>query len=412
MVDYKVPCEIPDEGGASRKVPPPLPSFGVLLFAGRHDGMPPGQGLRDAVECAVGAEEAGWDEAWVTEHHFNPTVEGSSATTLAAYLLGQTTRLRVGTAASVLSVKHPVALAEEAALLDHASGGRFLLGVARGMPTLDFEVIGDGAARWERGFGESLDILLRALTEERVSAAGEFFRFPEIPVVPPPRTRPRPPVVVAANSQATAAEAAARGLPMMLAPTSPDERKRALLDHYERVAEENGRDPSRISHWNSAIAHLAPTREQAQTELKERWAGWLLAVQRGAPLLVEPSVRYERAMFEAMVGFQPVGTPEQCAEGLARSSERLGTDRWMLIVDATGERRRTLENLDGLAPELERLRRAAVREGAYLGRSGQPPPTSHGGDAGPATDPRTSGSARVRAAGRGTNGDRKGVAGG
>lgn len=334
------------------------PTFGVLLFTGRHPSMPPGQALQDAVECAVSAEEAGWGEAWVTEHHFTPTLEGSSATTLAAYLLGRTTRLKVGTAASVLSVRHPVALAEEAALLDHASGGRFLLGVGRGMPTLDFEVIGDGSERWERGFGESLDVLLRTLTGEPVSAAGEFFRFPELSVVPPPHTRPRPPVVVAANSEATVAEAAARGLPLMLAPVFPDERKRELLDHYEREAENHGHDASRIHHWNSAIAHLAPTRDSAAAELKDRWVEWFLTVQRDAPLVVEPPVHYERPMFEAMVDFQPIGTPEQCAESLSRSAEYLGTQRWMLIADATGERQRTLENLNGLAPELDKLRQA------------------------------------------------------
>jgi len=342
---------------------PPSPTFGVLLFTGRHAGMPAGQGILDAIACAVDAEGAGWDEAWVTEHHFNPTVEGSSATTLAAYLLGRTERLRVGTAASVLSVRHPVALAEEAAILDHASGGRFLLGVARGMPTLDFEVIGDGAERWERGFGESLDVLLAALSGGPVSADGEFFRFSEVPVVPPPRTRPRPPVVVAANSEATAAEAAARGLPLMLAPVFPEDHKLALLDHYGREAERRGHDPTRIWHWNSAVVHLAPTREEAEAELKERWVDWFLAVQRTAPLVVEPPVRYERSAFEAMVDIQPIGTPEQCAEALARSSERLGTKRWMLIVDATGEHQRTLENLDGLAPELEGLRRVAVSGG-------------------------------------------------
>jgi alkanesulfonate monooxygenase SsuD/methylene tetrahydromethanopterin reductase-like flavin-dependent oxidoreductase (luciferase family) len=338
------------------------PSFGVLLFTGRHKGMPAGEALRDAIECAVAAERAGWDEAWVTEHHFNPNLEGSSAMTLAAYLLGRTRSLRVGTAASVLSVWRPVALAEAATLLDHASAGRFLLGVARGMPTLDFEVLGDGVGRWERGFGESLDVLLAALGGGPVSAGGEFFRFPELSVVPEPRTRPRPRVVVAANSERTVVEAAERGLPLMLAPVFPDERKRALLDRYEREAERHGHDPSRIGHWNSAIVHLAATREEAEAELKERWVEWFLAVQRDAPLLVESPTRYERSMFEGMVAFQPVGAPEECAEALARSAEHLGTTRWMLVVDATGERERTLENLDGLAPELQRLRWGATSD--------------------------------------------------
>jgi hypothetical protein len=50
--------------------------------------------------------------------------------------------------------------------------------------------------------------MLAALSWGRVTAAGRFFSFREVPVVPRPRTRPYPPVVVAA----TAELAAARGL--------------------------------------------------------------------------------------------------------------------------------------------------------------------------------------------------------
>ena len=73
-----------------------------------------------------------------------------------------------------------------------------------------------GWERYERGFAEGLDLLLAALSRDRVGAAGEFFRFREVPVVPRPRTRPHPPVVVAATSAATADLAAARGLQVLL----------------------------------------------------------------------------------------------------------------------------------------------------------------------------------------------------
>jgi alkanesulfonate monooxygenase SsuD/methylene tetrahydromethanopterin reductase-like flavin-dependent oxidoreductase (luciferase family) len=87
-----------------------------------------------------------------------------------------------------------VALAEQASLLDQVSAGRFRLGVGRGGPWLELEVFGTGVARYERGFGEGLDLLLAALCRDRVSAAGEFFRFREVAMVPRSRTRPRPPV--------------------------------------------------------------------------------------------------------------------------------------------------------------------------------------------------------------------------
>lgn len=84
--------------------------------------------------AAVAAEDAGFGDVWVAEHHFRSYGICPSAITLAGYLLGATRRIAVGTAVSV-STQHPVTLAEQAALLDQVSGGRFRLasaGVARG----------------------------------------------------------------------------------------------------------------------------------------------------------------------------------------------------------------------------------------------------------------------------------------
>src|ERR1700731_845679 len=173
---------------------------GVFLLAARFPGQSDEEVLAATVAAAVAAEQAGFDGGWLAEHHFMSYGICPSAVTLAAYVLGRTRRVGVGTAVSVLSAWHPVALAEQAALLDQVSGGRFRLGVGRGGPWLELEVFGTGLDRYESGFTESLDLLLAPLTRERVGAAGRFFAFREVAVVPRPRTRPHPPVVVAATS--------------------------------------------------------------------------------------------------------------------------------------------------------------------------------------------------------------------
>ena len=91
---------------------------GVLLLAAQFPGQSHGEVLEAVVEAAVAAERAGFDDVWFAEHHFMSYGVCPSAVTLAAYVLGQTGRIGVGTAVSVLSVHHPVALAEQAALLD------------------------------------------------------------------------------------------------------------------------------------------------------------------------------------------------------------------------------------------------------------------------------------------------------
>ena len=138
-----------------------------------------------------------------------------SAITLAGYLLGATRRITVGTAVSVLSTQHPLALAKQAALLDQVSGGRFRLGIGRGGPWIDLEAFGTSMDRYQHGFAESVDLLLAALNRPRIAACGPNFRFPDIDIVPRPRTQPFPEVIVAVTTAPTAELAARRGLPLL-----------------------------------------------------------------------------------------------------------------------------------------------------------------------------------------------------
>jgi alkanesulfonate monooxygenase SsuD/methylene tetrahydromethanopterin reductase-like flavin-dependent oxidoreductase (luciferase family) len=109
----------------------------MFLLAARF----PGQSDDEVLAATV---RAAFDDVWLAEHHFMSYGICPSAVTLAGYVLGQTSRVHVGTAVSVLSAWHPVALAEQAALLDQVSGGRFRLGIGRGGPWLELEVFGTG----------------------------------------------------------------------------------------------------------------------------------------------------------------------------------------------------------------------------------------------------------------------------
>lgn len=161
--------------------------FGIFLLGGRFPGQTDGDALRRTLLAVEAAEQAGFDDAWIAEHHFMSYGTCPSATTWAGFALGRTRRITIGTAVSVLSTNHPVALAEQTALLDQLSGGRFHLGVGRGGPWVDLEVFGTGLDCWANGFGERLDLLLQALDDRR----------DDVRLVPEPATRPGPPVTVA-----------------------------------------------------------------------------------------------------------------------------------------------------------------------------------------------------------------------
>ncbi|MEV6860598.1 LLM class flavin-dependent oxidoreductase [Streptosporangium subroseum] len=324
--------------------------IGVFLVVAGFPGREPGEVLRDTVEAVVAAEEAGFDDAWIAEHHFMSYGVCPSAVTLAGVALGRTGRIRVGTAVSVLSTQHPVALAEQAAILDRVSGGRFVLGVGRGGPWVDLEVFGTGLARFERGFPESLDLLCAALNGETVSADGEFFRFREVPMVPAARLRP----VVACTSPRTVELAAERGLPMLLGMHIGDADKADMIRAYGRE------DPGHVA---AVVGHVGDSTAQAVRELRETMPRWLGPGLAGY-VPVDGRARSDRDIsgyVDFLCDTHPVGSPDHCVEKINRTAEVTGLRHLILMVEGAGDHARTLENIRRLGAEvLPRIRGRAL----------------------------------------------------
>jgi alkanesulfonate monooxygenase SsuD/methylene tetrahydromethanopterin reductase-like flavin-dependent oxidoreductase (luciferase family) len=335
--------------------------FDVFLLAGQFPGIGHAETLANALSYATAAERAGFDGVWVAEHHFLSYGVCPSALAFAGHLLGRTDRLRVGTAACVLSNRHPVALAEEAVLLDELSGGRLDLGVARGGPWVDLEVFGTGLPRYDSGFTESVDLLLAWLSgTERVGADGAHFAFRPVRVVPRPR-RPVP-VWVAATSAPTVELAAARGLPLLLGMHAATDEKRSLIDHYgrSRASQPHASAP----HASAHLAFVADSTREAREVLCRAMPAWLATT--GGYERIDGSRGPDRdphRYLEHLMGIHPVGTPELCVERLATSITQTGVRRVLLMVEGAGDAARTLDNIARLGTEVI----PHIRAGALAG---------------------------------------------
>ncbi|MEN3614887.1 LLM class flavin-dependent oxidoreductase [Plantactinospora sp. ZYX-F-223] len=338
---------------------PDRPRVDLFLLAGQFPGADHATTLGHAVDYAVAAEAAGFDGVWLAEHHFISYGVCPSAVALAGFLLGRTRRLRVGTAAAILPNRHPVALAEEAALLDAVSGGRFDLGVARGGPWVDLEVFGAGLERYTTGFPESLDVLLAALSgRPAIAGNGPAHRFRPVPMVPRP-ARPAP-VWLAATSPPTVDLAANRGLPLLLGMHVDDTAKAATLDRYAETATAAGRDATAPEHVSAHLAYVADTVAEAEKELRDTLPGWLARTREyvrvdGSP----PAHRDLDAYLDHLLAIHPVGPADRCVSRLTGTVATTGARRLMLMVEAAGEPDRTLANIRRLGTEV--LPHLAVR---------------------------------------------------
>lgn len=334
---------------------------GTFVLGAQFPGQGQGEALHRTVRSAEVAEQAGLDSVWLAEHHFVPYGTCPSAVTLAALLLGRTSRIGVGTAVSVLPTQHPVALGEQAALLHIASGGRFTLGVGRGGPWVDLEVFQAGIEAYEKGFPESLDLLLRWLREPRVGAAGERYNFREVAVVPRAGEAlsgaAAPPVIVACTSPSSVRLAAERGLPMLLGMHCGDQEKAEMVNLWRSTALAAGHSHEAVAaagHVSAGLAQVEDSRSDAVEVLTKAMPGWL-RLGLGAHVTVDGRMRTMRdpyAYTEMLCGLHAVGPPRLCADRLAATAERTGITRFALLVEGSGDLAATERNVSRLGTEV------------------------------------------------------------
>lgn len=135
------------------------------------------------VERARAAESAGFVGISGMDHLVPPMAEEQpmyDAIVTTAWLAARTDRITVGSLVLCDAFRHPAVLAKQVVSLDHASGGRFELGIGWGSVPTEFPVFGIGSteprARVDR-LRESLAIMRALWAGETVDFDGEYLQL-------------------------------------------------------------------------------------------------------------------------------------------------------------------------------------------------------------------------------------------
>src|SRR3982074_3394393 len=112
--------------------------FGTFYFFQAAPGLTHAEVIHRELEQIEWTEELGFDEIWLTEHHFIDYGLSVDPATLASAVASRTSRLRIGLAAAILPFHDPIRIAEQLALVDIISGGRLDVGVGRGNRPSEF----------------------------------------------------------------------------------------------------------------------------------------------------------------------------------------------------------------------------------------------------------------------------------
>lgn len=334
-------------------------SFGLFLNAGSQIGPSHDAVFDLTIEQAVLAERLGYRDVWVTEHHFIDFGINSNALSLASFLLGRTSTLRVGTAVTLAPQYHPVQLAEQAAILDQASGGRFDFGIGRGGYLRDFQVFGVDTARWDDEIEHTASVLLDAWSGAEVSRETRWHNFTPVRVTPRPRTLPHPPLFMATSTPGAIAFAAARGLPLLHYFATPPDMRMKVEDAY-RAALPPGAAPAEHMHGLIAIVHddeaEARARLHAALEASFR-TGDHPNVPQGEGRHKGPDGKpFDRTQMAGLVAAaSPVGPPARVAEQINGFIAATGARRLVLYMEAIADRALTLASIERFAAEVRPL---------------------------------------------------------
>src|SRR5829696_7859431 len=136
--------------------------FGIFDHVDRHD-QPLSDFYEDRFKLIEAYDRAGIYGYHCAEHHSTPLGMAPSPSVYLAAIGQRTKRLRFGPLVYTLALYHPLRLADEISMLDQLSGGRFQLGVGRGVSPIEIEYFGFDPAKAQAMYVEAYRVLLQAL---------------------------------------------------------------------------------------------------------------------------------------------------------------------------------------------------------------------------------------------------------
>lgn len=212
-------------------------------------------------------EDLGFDGAFVNEHHFTAINIQPSCNITATAIMMRTKRMKVGVIGNILPLRHPVQTAEEFAMMDCLSGGRFIAGIVRGVP---FEYVSyniDPFTSRER-LKESYEIIQKCLTEEVFDYDGKYWKLTGVSIWPRPIQQPLPFWMPTGSLETIefAAERHISGAQVFY----PSHAFRDSFELYRKVARERfGWEAGYDNFVGARLLHVADTNAQAIAEAKE-----------------------------------------------------------------------------------------------------------------------------------------------
>jgi alkanesulfonate monooxygenase SsuD/methylene tetrahydromethanopterin reductase-like flavin-dependent oxidoreductase (luciferase family) len=314
-------------------------------------GVPIGQLFEERLKLVEAYDRAGFYGYHLAEHHATPLGHAPSPAVFLSAVAQRTRELRFGPMVYLLPLYHPLRLIEEICMLDQMSGGRFLLGVGRGISPIEVGFFGVDFAHGMEQYEEALAVIRLGLTHDELTYRGKFYKFDAVPIVLKPAQLPHPPMWYGISRLETIPWAAANDV-NLVSFLRPVPAMRLLVDQFQAEWRALGK-PAETLPCIGVTRHMviADTENEARNIAARAYRPWrrnmeVLWEQRGVPFPLQGELAEEFDVLQNHgVGF--AGTPDGARDYIAAQREGSGINYFvcdMAFGDITlAEARRSIE---------------------------------------------------------------------
>jgi probable LLM family oxidoreductase len=293
--------------------------------------------IKEIIQAAKLADEAGLDVFGVGEHHRQDYASSSPAVILAS-IAQVTNRIRLTSTTSVLSTLDPVRLFEDFATLDLLSDGRAEILAGRGAFIESFPLFGYRTSDYDELFEEHMDLLLQLNQKENVTWAGKFrSSLKNAEIAPRPVQEKLPIWIGVGGTPQSAVRAGKFGVGMALAILGGHPKRfKPLVDLYRQAGINAGHAPGTLKIGVTGHAYLAETTQQAKKEFYPFYSNYWGYVNRQRGM----GTRMSWTDFEHMASPDTalfVGSPQQVIEKILQQYELFGHKRFLAQLDIGGQ---------------------------------------------------------------------------
>lgn len=306
--------------------------FGYFMAPFHVPGRNPTSALERDLEMAVHLDKLGYDEVWYGEHHSAGSEIIASPEIMIAAAAQRAPRITFGTGVTSLSFHNPLWAADRIMQLDHITRGRTVFGIGPGSLPTDSSMIGLDPTDTRELLSENLDIVVRLLRGETVSAKTRTHELFDAKLQLAPYSRDGIEIALAAVASPTGPRLAGRyglGLISIGATLSADGFD-ALAHHWNVMEERAAAHDTTVdrSQWRLAGPfHIAETEEQARKQVEygiEEWFDYFQHVAAFPQMAVSGSRLTEMIDFVNDAGIGVIGTPEQARAQVQRLWDQSG----------------------------------------------------------------------------------------